>query len=109
MQAKKDQRNMTGRIDRLKRELSCNQEELAAVLGVSKETLSLCKCGKRRWQEWLVLRVAFCEARLGLDPVKEEVATMPCTHTELLSMVRETVGRVEKMLKRQRRIMRAAI
>lgn len=98
---------MAARIDRLKRELWCNQGELAAVLDVSRVTLAGCKTGKTKWPEWLVLRVAFCEARLGLDPVMRNMITVSCMRERLERTAKETVAGVERLMRRERRRRRA--
>lgn len=88
-------------VERLARELDCTQADLAAVLGVSADTLSKYKTGRMVCPRWIVLRISICEARLGLASSQRDVLFPNCLRWKLHAIARETVSRVDKLIRRQ--------
>ena len=100
---------MQDRIARLKRELCCKREELAVLLDVSPSCLSSYLRGSARWPDRVILRIAICESRLGLDPVQRDVITLSSLRPHLESIARDTVAGVDRLRRRERAKLRAEV
>lgn len=109
MQRHNDALNLPARIDRIKSELGCTQADVARLLTIKPSTLCGYLRGLQSCPEWVVLRLSFCEARLGFAPARAAAIYPMCLRHRLNVIARETVGRVEALMQRQRYLRRAAL